>query len=170
MYKGKQQKRVGRKSLETRGEKLAQNFKVQTYFRKFIAKGEKSCRLIKSCTTSRFQLKGRETFSFVSRDQQRFKNVTEKGFCVPLQIAFNQVKFIQVQQAIKKGKNKKFRATSRGQLDEVFILFTFLERRLFVLFQSLHRNGFESNPCGGIFFQHIPHVLLAQDKQITVAN
>lgn len=49
-------------------------------------------------------------------------------------------------------------------------MLTFLKWRLFVFLESLYCYCFKSNSSGRILFQHIPHILLAENKQITVAH
>lgn len=47
---------------------------------------------------------------------------------------------------------------------------TFLERSPLVFFQSLHRDGFQSDPSRRILLQNVPHVLLAEDEEVRVAH
>lgn len=84
----------------------------------------------------------------------------------------------KVQQAIKREKEKNRKQISSNIENYCGVggerrenpSNTFLKRGLFVLFQSLYRNRFKSNTSSWILLQHVPHVLLAQHKQITVAD
>jgi len=47
---------------------------------------------------------------------------------------------------------------------------TFLQRSSLVLLQPLDCDGFQTYPGGRIFLQHVPHVLLAEDEEVRVAD
>lgn len=49
-------------------------------------------------------------------------------------------------------------------------MLTFLEGGPLVLLQPLDRDGFEPDPGRGVLLQHVPHVLLAEDEEVRVAD
>lgn len=47
---------------------------------------------------------------------------------------------------------------------------TFLQRSSLVLLQPLDCDGFKAHPGSRILLEHVPHVLLAEDEEVRVAD
>ena len=47
---------------------------------------------------------------------------------------------------------------------------TFFQRCLLVLLETFHCNRLQADPGSWVLLQNVPHVLLAEHKQVTVAD
>jgi len=67
-------------------------------------------------------------------------------------------------------KRERKREKERERERERQARLTFLQRSSLVLLQPLDCDGFKAHPGSRILLEHVPHVLLAEDEEVRVAD